>query len=219
MNGCLRNTMVSLAVLIMLLFAGGAPAADDGKAGSVAEYQRLADRLKSGDTAIDYTRLRYAFVRTADYNPYDKLSAERAAMITAMEGKDFVSALNHARSVLDRNYLDMEAHFFSNIANRELGNGERQRFHTAVLKGLMASLYGSGDGQSMETAYTVISTDEEYFMLRINGYKVMQQKLMQKDGVHYDAMDVEHLKSGARTTIYFNVEFPFAWLNERMKKK
>lgn len=219
MTGCLRDAMVSLAVLLLLLFAGVAPAVCNDKADPVAEYQSLVARLKSGDTAIDYTRLRYAFVRTADYNPYDKLSVERAAMITAMDGRDFVSALNHARVLLDKNYLDMEAHFFSNIANRELRNGERQQFHTAVLKGLMASLYGSGDGQSMETAYTVISTDEEYFMLRINGYKVMQQKLMQKDGVHYDAMNVENMKSGARTTIYFNVEFPFAWLNERMKKK
>ena len=190
----------------------------DGPKQAGADYSVLLEQLKGGDTAIDYAALRSAYTRSAGYDPYARHDEDRTAMNKAMNERDYETAVRHAQAVLEKNYLDMEAHFFCNIAYRVLKNDDRQRFHAAVLKGLIGSLYASGSGQSRETAYTVISTDEEYFLLRINGYKVIRQKLLQKDGIHYDAMEVEALKSGERNTVYFNVELPFAWLNQQLRK-
>lgn len=183
----------------------------------IADYATLLERVKGGDTAIDYAALRYSYTKSAGYNPYDKQDEAREALGTAMNEHDYATAINHAQAVLEKNYLDMEAHFFINIAYRELKNTERYLFHAAVLKGLIGSLYASGNGQSVETAYKVISTDEEYFMLRINRYNVKRQALLQKDGIHYDEMEVED-ETGARSKIYFNVEYPFNWLNQQLKK-
>jgi len=207
-----------LLLLLIVLSWQGTGRCDAPKQ-AAADYAPLLERLKGGDTAIDYMALRYAYVKSAGYDPYARNDEARDAMLKAMDGQDYAAAVKHAQALLSKNYQDMEAHFFSNIAYRELKNSERQKFHSTVLKGLIGSLYTSGDGQKPETAYVVINTDEEYFMLRINGYKVIRQKLLQKDGSNIDEMEVEYMKSGEQSKIYFNVDFPFKWLNEQFKKK
>lgn len=204
-------------LLVSLLLTGGVYAAEplDPSEG----YAQLLARLKGGDTAIDYAKLRYGFASTAAYNPYAKFSAEREAMFKALESKQFDLAVKQAKALLDQNYQDMESHFVCVIAFGESGNQSQKAYHNAVLKGLIGSLYASGDGKSPETAYQVISTDEEYFLFNINGYRTIRQSLIEKDGVHYDKMELEYTKTGAKVTMYFNVERPFSWISRQFKKK
>lgn len=204
-----------LSVIVMLLCQGAANC--DDKPDPVKDYYSLITRLKSGDTSVDYEKLRYSFAQTKEYDPYGKYPEERKAMLKALDNKEYEAAVNHAHAVLAKNYLDMESHFVCSIAYREDGNAKMNAFHTTVLKGLIGSLYRSGNGQSQETAYIVISTDEEYFMFNMNGYRTIRQSLTEKNGMHFDKMEVENEKSGVKSTIYFNVEFPYRWINYKHK--
>jgi hypothetical protein len=209
---------VFLFSVVMMLGYHGTAGCDEIK-DPAKDYYSLVARLKSGDTSIDYAKLRYLFTRTSEYKPYGGDTVDREAMWMAMKSKEYEPAIKHCQAVLSKNYTDMEAHFVCNIAYREAGNTKQQSFHSAVLKGLIGSLYRSGNGESPETAFIVIGTDEEYFMLNMNDYKTIRQKLLVKLDMHFDEMEVEKEKTGVISKIYFNVEFPFRWLNEQRIKK
>lgn len=166
---------------------------------------------------IDFTALRYSYTKTADYNPYSPDDKKRA-MFEALNNGEFEKAIKHAQAVLEKNYVDMDAHFVCRIAYRETKNTEKQRFHEFVVKGLLDSIYDSGNGQTTETAFVVISTDEEYFFLRAYGFNVIKQSLVKINDRNYDKIDVEERKSGEKIIVYFNVDMPFNWLNKQFKK-
>jgi len=205
------------AIMAVAVFLLSPPGVWCNEVKPVSDYARMVDQLKSGNLKIDYAALRYAYAASSSYNPYAMHQEKREAMMKAMESKDYATVAKQASMLLDSNYTDMEAHFFSHLAGKYLGDNQKQLFHSTVLKGLIGSLYASGDGLKPETAYKVISTDEEYFMLRINGYRVIRQKLELVNGIHYDAMEVENMKNRELSTIYYNVEIPFSWLARKLK--
>jgi hypothetical protein len=83
--------------------------------------------------------------------------------------------------------------------------------------GLVDSILSSGDGKTPETAYHVISVDEEYAVLNTLGFKVVKQSLMESKGHSYDKMEVLHMKSKEPGMIYFNVDMPLGKLKGKTK--
>lgn len=212
---CVKVLFGSLLITLM----HQATASCDEIKNTAEVYYTLVTRLKNGDTSIDYAKLRYSFTRTNEYKPYGGDTVDRKTVNAAMANKEYEVVIKHAQAILAKNYTDMEAHLISEIAYGEIGNTKLQAFHSNVLKGLIGSLYGSGNGERPETAFLVIATDEEYFMLNMNGYKTIRQKLVKNFNMHFDEMEVEKIKTGEKKTIYFNVEFPFKWLNDQRLKK
>ena len=102
---------------------------------------------------------------------------------------------------------------------RELGSLTKYAFHRNILKGLVNSLYASGDGLTPATAIIVINTREEYFLMRANGLRKIKQSLVKADGHSYDKMEVENVKTSEKKVLYFNVDMPFDWLSKSMQKK
>lgn len=211
----MARTCVVAVVFFMFLFGSCSFGAEAGKEGP--DYYALLKQLKSGDTSINFTALRYAYTKTPEYAPYNRI--DKKAMFDALNNSEFEKAAGHAQAILEKNYLDMEAHFVSRIAYRESNNTEKQKFHSSVVKGLLDSIYDSGNGQTPETAFVVIDTEEEYFFLRMYGYNVVKSSLIKDNGHSYDKMDTEERKSGAKTVFYFNVDKPFNWLSQQMDKK
>lgn len=212
-----RGFLALSALFLILLLPGAGYGGED--AGPAKDYDALLKRLKGGDTSIDFAEFRYSHARTKSYEPYAGNDDDRDAMWQALNENRFEAAVKHAGAVLDDNYADMDAHFVSRIGYREIGDAERSEFHKAVLKGLMTSLYESGDGNTPETAFVVISTKEEYSFFGMNRLKVIKQKSMTRDGIHYDEIEVENLKTGEKEILYFNVEIPFRWLTAGLGKK
>lgn len=120
--------------------------------------------------------------------------------------------------MLDTNYVDLDIHLLCRIAYRETGNREKESFHTSVLKGLVNSIYNSGDGSSPEKAMAVISVQEEYFLMNANGLHLLKQKSLTVNGHEYDAMDVENKTTREKKTLYFNIDIPRQWLTKNLKK-
>lgn len=206
-----------LFFLFLLIFHGYSYGSEIKKDAS-PDYNTLVKQLKSNDKLVDFTALRYSYTKTADYNPYSPDDKKRA-MFEALDNGEFEKAIKHAQAVLEKNYVDMDAHFVCRIAYRETKNTEKQRFHEFVVKGLADSIYDSGNGQTPETAFVVISTDEEYFFLKIYGFKVIYQRLVKINALNYDEMEVEERKTGEKVKFYFNVDMPFNWLTNQMGKK
>lgn len=80
------------------------------------------------------------------------------------------------------------------------------------------NVLNSGDGKSQATAYTVISTEEEYIILRVFGLRPGKQSLLSENGHYYDRLDATDPQTKKEFTIYFNIDRPYGALEKLFKK-
>jgi hypothetical protein len=197
-------------VLFLGLAFPAALLAQAGPPASQPTYESLLERVKKEDPKVDFTALRMASVD----RPAGKGGAEpselRHKLFPALGEKNYDQALELAAKVLAGNYLDLDAHIVSALACEAKHDAAGARLHNYVAEGLARSILASGDGKAFDTAYVVISVDEEYTILRILGWHVKEQHLQSADGHHYDEMDVFNPKTRQDARVYFNVDLPFA---------
>ena len=201
-----------IGISLLLGFAiPGASLSQPGKEGAKPTYESLLERVKKQDSTVDFTALRMAYFDSPKHKWTD--SDLRSAMFKALGDKSYDKAIDTAGKILTENYLDIDAHLISAIVSKRKNDQERQKLHDFVGKGLFRSILASGDGKSPETAYVVISVDEEYSFLRIQGLRTQEQSLVPLNGHHYDVMKVVSA-DGGQSTVYFNIDRPNA---EEMK--
>lgn len=182
-------------------------------------YDVLLERVKKQDAAVNFQELRLAYTDTKQYSPYGGDRETRKAMFVALNGKLYDQALNSSETILAANYLDINAHFAAYLAHRELGHADKADYHKSIFQKLLKSISDSGDGKTMETAFVVISTDEEYALFNFMGVRPTAQELIEEKSHHYDKMTVTDPKSEQSAIYYFNIDKPFAWLGNSLKKK
>lgn len=172
-------------------------------------YETLLEKVKKQDSSVDFTALRMA---SAD-RPFKKGQTAdpdlRKKLFPALGEKNYDQAIEIAGKVLAKNYLDIDAHIVSALAYEEKHDAEQEKLHNFVAEGLCRSILASGDGQTLETAYVVISVEEEYTILRVLGWRLKEQTLLGSGGHHYDRMDVFNPKTQQKATVYFNIDRPY----------
>lgn len=197
--------MFRLRLFVLAICVVALPLVSGAKVAS--EYATLLSALKTGNTNIDYARLRLSYVDSPERKKAKDLSVQEKAMSQALESKDFAAALKNAEAVLDNEYVNLDAHFVAFVAQRELGDAAKAEFHRTVYRGLIDSIRNSGDGKSPEKAWVIISVHEEYVMLRAMGLRPSGQSLVEKDGHAYDVMKAKY-EGGTEETFYFNTDIP-----------
>ena len=171
-------------------------------------YDQILKWVKAQEKDVDFTEFRMAYAKSDLYNPYEQNLKLKKEIGETIKKKEYKKAIKLSNEILEKNYVDIEAHMFCLVAYKELDNKSKYEYHGYVLDGLIGSIIKSGNGDSPETAFVVICVREEYIILDILGYKVLKQSLIEKKGHKYDAMGVEEIKTKKKTTIYFNVDIP-----------
>jgi len=204
----MRITVIRTSlILTVALIAGSALA--HGKQKTSGEYDALVERVKQGDQTVDFRQLRIAYSESAHYSEGPDVSSQKKAMMQELRGKEFDKAIKDAGTVLESDYVDMDAHYAEYVAHRELKEQERSDFHKFVFEHLLHSITDHGDGKTTETAYQVIDVHEEYILLRSMGVGLPKsQALMNKDGHSYDEIKFVDPKSQEERTLFFNVDIP-----------
>jgi hypothetical protein len=203
-----------VALFALLIAVPGIALADDAS----PAYAALLSQLKSGFTDIDYGQLRAAFAASAGYDPYYRGGDDEKQLTEALKSDDCPKVVNAANRLLDANFTNITAHVFAASCARKLKDESSAQYHRKVAQGLLASIARSGDGQSPQSAYVVISVDEEYAFLSTGGYRVRNQSMVQYGQHVCDAIDVVD-GGGAQKTVYFNVDRPSAWLAHKLPPK
>jgi len=175
-----------------------------------SKYRLLLERVQKGDTTVDLNELRLAYADSPEYSAGGHPD-EREAMFRALQKKDYNNAIRHALKALEIEYVDIDAHHLLHIAYREMGEPEQSDFHHRIAGGLIQSILQSGDGKSTSTAFKVISTHEEYVILKVLGLTPQRQSLLKEEGHNFDVMEAVDLETKAKVTLYFNVDKPIAW--------
>jgi hypothetical protein len=187
------------------------PTQAEAKAASDAQkkYDALLEQAKRAAGPVDYQALRFAFFETPAYNPLAGMIIQRNLWGVLNQG-NYAEAAKQAESVLEKNYVDVNAHMVAHIAYRELKDEAKAVLHRRWADGLLGSIRSGGDGKSPANAWHVISISEEYAVLRAMGLRPTEQSLINDKGHAYDAMKTVDPQTKAEATYYFNVDKPFS---------
>jgi hypothetical protein len=208
------NSKSILLCVLILVIAGNATGRQQPSVKN--RYEDLLERVKKGDQSVDFQELRLAYTETSSYSPYGG-SDDRGPMFQALKAREFDKALQSAEKILASNYLDSSGHFGCFVAHRELGHADKAAYHRFVFDGLLNSIKNSGDGKTPETAFVVISTDEEYVLFNSLGLRATGQALINEKGHSYDKMTAVDPKTNETVVYYFNIDKPFNWLGNSLK--
>ena len=180
-------------------------------------YEILLERVKKQDSEVDFKELRFAYTETKQYSPYGGDSKTEKAMYADFKAGEYEKALASSEKILAANYLDIRAHFVAFAANRHLERSEKAGYHKYVFQNLLKSITDSGDGKTPETAFFVISTDEEYAWFDFMGLRATGQSKIDENGHSYDRMTTINPKTKQSGIYFFNIDKPFNWLRNRFK--
>ncbi|WP_295801285.1 DUF4919 domain-containing protein [uncultured Microbulbifer sp.] len=215
-NKCISRGFLLLCAALLAACAGqGGDTAGSGadtvlRQPEDSEYRRLLVEAQQLSFTLDFNRLREAFVKSSEYNPYGgvKLKWLPEAYKSVEEG-DFDACLQNVGKVLEYNYMSLEAHMIGVVCSGQKGAFEQEDRHRYMVEGLMNSIENSGDGRSQESAFTTISTSELRGFVRLKGLQVLDQSIVyDKQGI-YDKMQVRDPESGDEYALYFNVSQQF----------
>ena len=175
-----------------------------------SEYRRLLVEARQLSFTLDFNRLREAFVKSPEYNPYGGVKLKwLPEAYKSVEDGDFDGCLRNVNKVLKYNYMSLEAHMIGVVCSGQKGAFEQEDRHRYMVEGLMTAIENSGDGRSQESAYQTISTSELRGFVRLKGLQVLDQSIVyDKQGI-YDKMQVRDPESGDEYALYFNVSQQF----------
>jgi Domain of unknown function (DUF4919) len=209
----LRTARAILIVLGAVLFSGSSFAAGPS-------YEDFVTQLKAGKLDIDYTAFRLSYAASPKYEPYGIATAGLAnAMKTAFNAGDCATAMARAKDIMEANFVQIDAHFVTGLCHKKAGNEEGARQERAVTDGLINSVLKSGDGKSPQTAFVVISIDEEYKALAAMGLVLNRQSLVVLQGLSFDRMEAKTRDGGQAVTLYFNIDRMRAQMMRELQPK
>ncbi|OGF44827.1 MAG: hypothetical protein A2231_12600 [Candidatus Firestonebacteria bacterium RIFOXYA2_FULL_40_8] len=186
----------------------------DGKSADI--YESTLKSVMAGDFDSDFERLRMAFTKTSNYDPYNS-DENKDSMYKAFRNEKYEEALKLGKAILEKEYVDMDTQMVCSMCYMKTKNEELEEFHRQVFYGLLNSILDSGDGKTPETAYRVIKVREEYVLLSEQGYKVLKQSLVKAKTGNCDLMEVKNMETGEESKSYFNVKISMDYILNKFK--
>ena len=153
----------------------------------------------AGGPAIDFARVRANYGDRDNFSDICEHGRPLKEFIELTNAQRFQEVLAISQPWVAKCPVDIDAQFVTAIALSELGRTQEAEEHVLWYRGLVESVLASGDGKSPQTAFTVISVDEEYAILRALKLRMKSQALTKGQ---IDALTVEG-ESG-ETTVFFD---------------
>ncbi|MGO8814336.1 MAG: redoxin domain-containing protein [Terriglobia bacterium] len=174
------------------------------------EYAALLARVQQGDMTVDFRAFRLAGLRYARAHPSVRNVAVGTTFRKLYAAGDFQGAYDLAMQNLDRNYASIVPQADATLACQALQKTEESALHERLVNALSDSIVRSGDGKSPDTAFFVISGQEEYFVLeRVLHLRSQSQSLVGKSGHFYDCLAAFDPATGQKQNVWFNADFDF----------
>jgi Domain of unknown function (DUF4919) len=195
----MRRLLLGVALALAL---GQAAVADPA---SEARYQTLLAAAKADAGQVDWTALRQAYAASDAFDVTgDKTKDARKTMFDALAASDMKTAAAQAQAILVVDYVDIDAHVVLDLAAEGAGDTIAAQREHAIVVGLLKSIR-TGDGLTPEHAFTPITIDEAYAMLRALARQPTGQAFVRTNGHSYDRITVVG-PDGKPVTLYFLVD-------------
>ena len=195
-----------------------APAGNQQKAES--DYAAMLARVQQGDMSVDFRAFRSAGAQKSGPHASMIEVGERNAFGKLATAGDWAGALASAKQALDRDYASLVAHYNAMLACTKLQQADEAASHEKILNALLDSIRQSGDGKSAETAYFVVTGQEEYvFLARAFTSGLRSQSLVGKGGHYFDCLHVIDPATNQPRDVWFNADFDFGEELANLKPK
>ncbi len=191
--------------LLVLLCLLAIPAGSSFAGEANDHYLALLHTAKSGHGPVDWQALRIAYAGSDAFDAQDLGTASaRRGMFQALNDENDATALSYARKIIDKNYVDIDAHRVAALAYKALDDDDSAAIEQNIAAGLIKSVM-TGDGQTARTAFTVITEHEEYAVIHALGRDVTRQALINEGGHSYDMLETVDA-SGNTRSYYFLID-------------
>jgi hypothetical protein len=171
-----------------------------------AAYRDLVKRVTRGDLLIDFRALRFACLKASNCDARGDLE-NITSMHVFMQEKQYDEAAKAADKLIEKGFVNIDAHVISSRAYMALKQLEKAQFHHDVAAGLLHSILSTGDGKTKETAFEVIGTFEEHTIMEVLGLPPLGSQALIPDKPHsYDLLAVKDPKTGQNASVYFNID-------------
>ena len=201
-------------LLIFVVASTAAFAQNASIQAKVSTYDELLAKLAAGETKIDYKQLRIAYSASKDASPYGSPHEARRAMNAAVIEKRCADAIRMADDILKTTYLSPDAHVAKSTCYASQGDIQKAEFHKAVYLGLINSILAGGNGIKPETAYVVVTVEEEYSVMKALGFTVWAEAIARQGEHTFDILSATNEKTKETGKFYFNLDFAAALLRQ-----
>ena len=179
------------------------------------EFQKLMQRFEENDSLLtrqDYAMIYYGYSFTPAYKGSMDNFQDLRKQIKEQKYED---AYNTGKELLKKNPVSLKLLIYAvNLASELRREEEVQAYIDKYIK-LSSAIISSGDGTSEDTAFKVISVNDEYQILN-NVFKVeglKQQSLVNK----CDLMEFESSPYYEGTQIYFDISRSLDYMKDLFK--
>lgn len=170
-------------------------------------YDDMVKKLQAGDLTIDFTDLRMKSMHGTKHSALP--DSTMRDVHAKLNEKNYEEALKLANAMVAYSYVNIAAHIAASDACNGLGKKDEANLHHDVALRLLRSIYHSGTGASTDTAFKVISVDEEYALMHAMGLRPGRQSLKSDKSGVYDVLEMTDPKDNSKVTWYFDISLSF----------
>jgi tetratricopeptide (TPR) repeat protein len=180
-------------------------------------YRTLTDKFSEDFRSLaldEYFMLYYGQTLSGKYSPYARNEGSMAdSLFSMMNMGQYAEAALMGAVYLEKNPSEIAIYHHTGLAflNSENYLKADEYFHKYY--GFITSILATGDGKNPESAYIVISTNEEYTLMEYLGLRVSRQSLTEQKNQYFDIL-TGIASSGEEKKVYFNIDKPFGSLNK-----
>ena len=124
---------------------------------------------------------------------------------TALEKDDFPALLDITAKILASDQADIRTHLFRAVALRELQRPAEEGFHRDLAASMLKSILQTGDGRGVDSAWTVYRVKEEYDVIKVLGFVVQSQALIEHASRRYDVLQIGGTDGKTTRRIHFDI--------------
>lgn len=185
---------------------------------SIYFYPNLIEKLENGTTDLsreDFKHLYYGYRYQGSYNPYASTETEKQIeekLKNDLQVEDIQEITALIPKALKENPINLKLYLYASYFNNQLGNTEKADVMMQTYFGFIIAILTSGDGQSCETAFHVLSVHDEYELLGALELKSKGQALVG----NCDLLQLADNNDGIEK-LYFNISVPFETMSSLFK--
>ncbi len=174
--------------------------------------------LKVYNPAFSFTAFRRNYALTRQYAPIsDPVTEKMLGYVYVVETSDKPEEVQEAL----RDYQALVFEHLGNIrvviqaysqAKRDERFGDAKALNR-IRSGLLKDLMVSGDGLTLRGAYDVITLDEEVYLFRKLGLRVLDTLPNKEGAIYYNMHSVEDVRTGRAFTVFVNTTMVMQYLD------
>ena len=189
--------------------AGGTTLSPADATAEVAYYRERSLALTGGASTeiarTDFVRLRRGRLYLTEGLPDREIEELRRRLTDAFGVGNGPAILDLTAQLIERNQADIRAHMLRAVASRQAGNEREARTHHDLAVALLESIMAGGDGQGVNSPWTVFDVSEEYEVLKAKGCVPGPQALMSHDDRQFDVLHARNAQTGSPCEATFDI--------------